>query len=649
MRAWNVALGVALSVGPAAVAVSQSVPDSIVAEGVPPIPAGVDEAINRHRFRTLALFAGWFGDGREVLLRAWAGDTLQVFLGERPGRPPRRLTAMPGSVGWALPRPHREQFVLAVDEGGDESHQLFLADMRTGDFTRFTDGRSRHRSVCWSHSGRLLALNSDARDGKDMDLYVLDPSSRATARRLAEARGFWYVADWSPDDRRVVAAEARSDKKEIGLHLIDVETGTDVPLHLPADPRGRVVSIWNPRWSKGGKALYWVTDHDSEFAHLVRYDLVTREVAPLLADAIPWDVEGYDLADDGRTIALAVNEDGLSRLHVVDGQTGRERPAPRLAAGRISKMTFRPNSLEFAFEWTSAQSPPGIYSCDLATGRRTEWVRPESGSPAAGRAPAPELVRFRSFDGLRIPAFLRRPPPRFPGPHPVLIEIHGGPAAQYRPQFDALEDYLVDELGLALIHPNVRGSTGYGRSYEGLDDGRRREDSVKDIGALLDWIATRPDLDGSRVAVSGGSYGGYMVLASLIRYGDRLKAGIDVVGFSSFLTLLRNKRELDRDFARGEYGDERDPAMAAFLRRISPLEDADRIRRPLLVIHGRNDPRVTAAESEQIVAAVRKNGVPVWFIQARGEGHGFARSDNQRYLGRVRVEFLRRYLLGPGS
>jgi dipeptidyl aminopeptidase/acylaminoacyl peptidase len=645
MRAWLIALTVALEISPT-IAVGQGIPEAIIAEGVPPIPDDLDDAVERYRFETTASFEGWFAGRREVLVTVSVGQTRQVFLVEKPGGSQRQLTSMPGAVSWAYPRPHREQFVLSLDEGGGENEQFFLFDLRSGDLSRFTDGRSRHRSACWSHSGRLLALNSDRRNGKDQDLYVLDPSSRATARRLKQVEGAWQVADWSPDDRRVVAAEHLPDKGS-RLHLIDLDTGADIPLALPPDRDGRRVGIWSIRWSKRGDALYWITDWNSEFDHLVRYDFATEEITPLPSTAIAWDVESYDLADDGRTIVLSANEEGLSRLHVLDGLTGRERPAPRLAAGRVRTLRFRPDSLEFAFQWECPQAPRGVYSYDLEAACRTDWVRPGPGSPVAGRAPRPELIRFPTFDRRMIPAFVRRPASRLsPAPHPVLIEIHGGPAAQYRPGFSALEDYLADELGIALIHPNVRGSSGYGRSYKSLDDGRRREDAVKDIGALLDWIAAQPDLDNTRIAVSGGSYGGYMVLASLIRYGDRLKAGIDDMGFSSFPTLLENSQGLDREFARNEIGDERDPAMAEFLGRISPLASADKIRRPLLVIHGSNDPRVSVAESERIVAAVRKNGVPVWFIRARGEGHGFARRENGVYAGNARVEFLKRFLLG---
>ncbi len=230
----------------------------------------------------------------------------------------------------------------------------------------------------------------------------------------------------------------------------------------------------------------------------------------------------------------------------------------------------------------------------------------------------------------------------------MLIDIHGGPESQARPGFLGWANFLIDELGIAIIRPNVRGSAGYGKAYLELDNGKRREDAVKDIGALLDWIARQPGLDAARVGVAGGSYGGFMSLSSLTHYGDRLRAGIDVVGISNFVSFLQNTQGYRRDLRRAEYGDERDPDMKTILEAVSPLSSADKIRTPLLVAQGKNDPRVPASESARIVAAVLRNGQPVWSILAADEGHGFAKKANQNYLQAVEVLFLRRYLLGEG-
>ena len=344
------------------------------------------------------------------------------------------------------------------------------------------------------------------------------------------------------------------------------------------------------------------------------------------------------------TAVLVVNEDGWTRLRIIDPQTGKERLAPRIAPGKFGALTFRRSTKEFAFEWSSAQSPTGIYSFDLATLTRTEWIRPIAVASDSHGIPEHMLFRYLTFDGRMIPAYIRRPGPKFRGPSPVLILVHGGPAAQYQPGFSLLENFLLGELGVALVMPNIRGSTGYGRSFEKLDDGRHRDDTVRDLGALLDWISTQPDLDATRVAVSGGSHGGYLVLAALVRYGDRLRAGIDIAGVSDFESTLKSEPASTIDYWRTEYGDERDPEMLRFLQSISPLRHAEEIRKPLLVAHGENDSRVKIGEAEQIVAAVRRNNTPVWYIRFPGEGHKLERRENVNYLMHAQILFLKRFL-----
>jgi dipeptidyl aminopeptidase/acylaminoacyl peptidase len=395
--------------------------------------------------------------------------------------------------------------------------------------------------------------------------------------------------------------------------------------------------------------LYWIWNGRSEFRQLALFDLETK-VITTLTTAIPWDIDDYDISGDGRMIALLANEDGWAKLHFFDAESGRERLVPALAEGYYAHLVFRPGSQELGFEWSCSQAQSGIYSYDLDTGRRTEWVKPRPGGLKAGRTDEPELVRYPSFDGRMIPAFVQRPSTGSKGqkPYPVLIHIHGGPATQHRPHFSATDDYYLQHLGIAIVSPNVRGSTGYGRTYEELDNGKRREDALRDIGALLDWIATQPDLDVSRVATEGGSYGGFMALAALASYGDRLQAGIDSVGFSSLESFLQNRRPFELAHARFEFGDVRDPEMAAFFRKLSPLTNADKIHKPLLVIHGANDPRVRISEAEQIVSAVRQNGAPVWYIRMDAEGHGVGRIPDLAYEQQAEALFLKRFLLNAG-
>jgi dipeptidyl aminopeptidase/acylaminoacyl peptidase len=457
------------------------------------------------------------------------------------------------------------------------------------------------------------------------------------------------VADWSPDDRRVAAIEYISINESY-VHLIDVATGATETV-TPRDQGGTspTVAYGGARWSQDGRSLYWTTDLGSEFRRLVRYDLTTKASTPL-TEGIPWDVEEFELSDDGTKIALVANEDGIAKLHVLDAATARALAVPRLPAGQISGLAFRKGAHEVGFTLSTARAPADAYSFDLDTGKLERWTESE----LAGLDPAafaePELIHYKSYDGRMIPAFVYRPASdRFPGRRPVLINIHGGPESQFQPEFLGRTNHFINGLGLVLIFPNVRGSAGYGKTYLRLDNGKSREDTVKDIGALLDWIAAEPGLDAARVGVIGGSYGGFMSLATLAMFNDRLKAGIDIVGISNFVTFLQNTQGYRRDLRRAEYGDERDPSMREYLERISPLTNAAKIRTPLLVAQGQNDPRVPVTESQQMVEAVRKSGGPVWYVVGKNEGHGFAKRVNQDYLQAVEVLFLSRYLLPEDS
>jgi dipeptidyl aminopeptidase/acylaminoacyl peptidase len=636
-------LGVLLA---ASAAIGQSVPASIVAEGVPDVPRELTRALTPYQNARAAIFQGWYADRREILILTRFADTNQVHHVAVPGGARTQWTFLNDRVIEAAPRPGRSQYVYAADEGGAENYQLVFGDPVSPMATRITQGHARNVLAGWSSSGRFLGWSSNARTGKDMDLYVMDASDPGSARRLKEVSGDWAITDWSPDDRRVVAVEWISINESY-VHVIDVDTGRTEALTPRRSAGQEPVAYADVRWSKDGKALYGTTDRESEFRRLARYDLASKDLT-IVSSAIPWDIESFDLADDGRTIVVSANEDGISRLHVLDTD-GHERSAPKLPAGVVSHLKFRRGSREFAFNLTSARATNDAYSYDLGNDVLTRWTKSEVGGLDPEAFAEPELIRFPAFDGRKIPAFVYRPRGKFSGPRPVLIDIHGGPEGQFRPGFLGRSNYLLDELGIAIIHPNVRGSSGYGKSYLKLDNARLREDSVKDIGALLDWIAKQPNLDASRVAVIGASYGGFMTLSSLTHYSDRLKAGIDVVGISNFVSFLEHTQGYRRDLRRAEYGDERDPAMRKILEAISPLSSADKIGVPLLVAQGKNDPRVPLSESEQIVAKVRGAGKPVWYVVANNEGHGFVKKTNQDYLQAVEVLFLRRFLLGEGS
>ena len=373
----------------------------------------------------------------------------------------------------------------------------------------------------------------------------------------------------------------------------------------------------------------------------MQYRFADGNLAPVSAH-IAWDIDSVSRSDDERWLAALANVDGREELRLFDGRTPRQLPAPAVPRGSVFRAEFHPAIADLALVMNSAQGPSQVHTLAPATGALEQWTR-SSAAPGtdAARFAEPHIVQWPSFDGRMISGLLSTPPKNFTGKRPVLIAIHGGPEGQARFGFRGRSNYFIDELGFALIEPNVRGSTGYGKTFLSLDDGMKREDSVKDIGALLDWIATQPDLDASRIVVSGGSDGGYMALAVAANYSERIAGAIDVVGISNFVTFLTNTESYRRDLRRVEYGDERDPAMRAFLEKISPLTNATKIRKPLFIVQGRNDPRVPVTEAEQMVARLREIGTSVWYLRAENEGHGFARKENVNFQFYATVMFLR--------
>jgi dipeptidyl aminopeptidase/acylaminoacyl peptidase len=627
----------------AARAALAQVPDNLVVEGVPPITPELRVDVGRYlEFRSAGVNS-WHPHRREMIITTRFADTSQLHWLKFPGGARRQLTFFPEPVAGGSFQPADGKFlVFAQDRGGSEFYQLYRFDLEDARVTLLTDGKSRNSGGRWSDDGRRIAYTSTRRNGRDSDFYVMDPADPAGNRLLAQVHsGGWSVLDWAPDDSRLLVLEYISINESY-LHLVDTRTGTPTAV----TPRGgEKVAYGAGQFARDGKSLYVTSDKGSEFQRLARLDLGTGKETPLTT-GIPWDIEEFDLARDGRTLAFVANEDGVGKLHLMDARTGRELKAPRLPLGVVSGLQWHRNSRDLAFNLSSARSPSDVYSLDAKTGKVGRWTESETGGLDTARFAEPELVKFKSFDGLGISAFVYRPDAKkFPGPRPALVLIHGGPESQSRPTFLGRNNYLLDELGIALVVPNVRGSAGYGKTFLTLDNGLKREDSVRDIGAVLDWIRADRGLDGGRIGVYGGSYGGYMVLASLTHFSDRLRCGIDVVGISHFVTFLNNTQDYRRDLRRAEYGDERDPAMRAHLEKISPLNHVAKIARPLFVVQGANDPRVPLSEAEQMVKAIRGHGGTVWYLMARDEGHGFAKKKNADQQFLATILFLRDHLV----
>ncbi len=617
--------------------------DNLVADGIPAVPASLAEAAGRYTEFRRAAFLSWHPVRREMLIRTRFAETAQIHRVQAPGGDRAQLTFFADAVrGASYPPRGGGWFVFAKDSEGNEFYQYYRYDLATGAGTLLTDGKSRNSNAVWSNQGDRLAYSSTRRNGKDQDLYVLKPADPKSDRLLAQMEGSgWRALDWSPNDRTLLLLEFVSINESY-LWLFHTATGEKTLL----TPKGGAepVAYGGGRFSKDGKGLYVTTDRDSEFPRLAYIELATMRHV-YLADSIRWGVEEFDLSRDGRRLAFVTNEDGVGVLHVMDTATGRERPVPKFPVGIISGLQWHANGADLGFTVESVRSPADAYSFNIATGQLERWTSSETGGLQTDNFPEPELVRWKSFDGRTISGFLYRPPARFAGKRPVAVSIHGGPESQARPHFLARNNYWLNELGVALLYPNVRGSAGYGKTFLKLDNGRLREDAYKDIGALLDWIKARPELDADRVMVFGTSYGGHMALAAGTRYGDRIRCLLDIVGISNLVTFLQNTESYRQDLRRAEYGDERDPEMRAFLERIAPVNNADKLKTPLFVVQGKNDPRVPLSEAEQMVATARKNNASVWYLMAKDEGHGFAKKKNADFLFYATVLFMQEYLL----
>ncbi|MBL0174763.1 MAG: S9 family peptidase [Ignavibacteria bacterium] len=620
--------------------------ENLLVTGIPDIPQQLVERTNQYSNVRAASFLDWDPAGGGLYIATRFGNTAQVHAVAAAAATRQQLTFFdePVSSAAADPRPGKHGFLFLKDVGGSEFYQVFYFNRTTGSWTMLSDGSNRHEGLGWSRSGRFFACSSNKRNKKDTDVWIMDPDTPGAAWALTEREGAWYAGSWSFDDRYLVVSQFVS-ANDIRPFIADLTTRTLTPLRASAST---AIAYGDFEWSRDGGTLYYTSDEGGEFKHLHAMNVksgVTRDLTP----SLQWDVERISVSRTGRYLAATVNEDGVSTLHLFDLPSMKPIALSGIPPGIIGGLSFDMKDERLALTINAAIGPGDVHVLDLKSLKLARWTFSEVGGLDTRTFIAPTLIHFPTFDTVdgkprKIPAFLTMP--RAPkGKVPVIISIHGGPEGQSRPGFSSPIQFWANELGCAVIDPNVRGSTGYGKTYLALDNGMNREHSVRDIGALLDWIASRPELDANRVAVIGGSYGGYMVLASLATYPSRIRCGVDVVGISNFVTFLEKTESYRRDLRRVEYGDEREPAMRSFLESISPLNKAGNIRSPLFVAQGENDPRVPAAEARQIVAAVEKSGVPVWTMFAKDEGHGFAKKNNRDYYMRAVILFFEKHLL----
>jgi dipeptidyl aminopeptidase/acylaminoacyl peptidase len=615
-------------------------PAAITGDGVPAIPAVLAAATRPYLEYRAALFEGWNPATKAALIATNFGNTRQLHDVAMPMGDRRQLSFEADTIAQGDYSPGKgDALVVQKDVGGSEFWQLYtLAD---GRLTLLTDGKSRNEMGPWTRDGQWLAYSSTRRNGSDSDLYVVNPRDPKTDRLVAKVSGGgWKVMGFTPDGTSAIVGQYLSINKT-DLFLMDVDSGAMRPL---GDHR-KAIAYSDARFAKDG-VLWATSDEGSDFQRLGTIDPSSGVFTPI-AGQTKWDVELFGLSAEGDFVAFVTNEAGVSRLKILDARTGAIRPVGDLPVGVITGLKVAPWG-EIGFSLASARSAADIYSVDPKTLKITRWTQSETGGLNPAANVEPELVTVKSFDGEAVSGFLYRPDPKkFPGKRPLIIDIHGGPESQTRPGFLGRANYYPNELGVALFYPNVRGSNGYGKRFVALDNGPfKREDSVKDIGAFLDRLAADPQIDAGHIGETGGSYGGYMCYATAIRYGARLKGGICQRAISSFVSFLEHTQSYRRDLRRAEYGDERDAKQRAGLLAISPLTHVADLKIPLVIVTGGNDPRVPPSESDQMVKAVRANGVPVWHVFAADEGHGYVKKENLDYQFWASLLFWQKNLLG---
>ena len=625
---------------------------NLVMEDIPPIPDEIVGDLNRYQNVRSAGFRDWTADSKGIYVSTRFGDVSQIHRVDMPGGARQQITFYNEPIGGVSRQPGGSNVIFTRDAGGSEFAQIFLLDPIDGTTTMLTDGESRNGGTTWDRDGRRIAFTSTARNGASNDVWMIDPDEPSSAKIVLESPdgSSWGAAEFSQSGSKVLITNYVSIA-DSRVNLLDLDTGAVTLLAGGPDNRSANFPL---AFDDANGGFWYVTDQGSEFRQLAWQPAEVGAAAEIVTSDINWDVGGGAISHDRRRIAFTTNESGMSRVYLMDTRTRKYQAVDSIPTGLAFGLTFSPDDSQLAMTLNTATTPSDTYILALGTeplenGELTRWTSSEVGGLDTSRFRSPELVSFPTFDEVdgaprQIPAWVYKPQGK--GPFPVVVSIHGGPEGQTRPGFSSVYQMWMDKLGVAIVLPNVRGSSGYGKTYLALDNGFQREDTVRDIGSLLDWIGTQADLDAERIAVFGGSYGGYMVLASSFHYSDRLKAAVDIVGISNFVTFLENTQDYRRDLRRVEYGDERDPAMRAHLESIAPMNHVDRIKHPMLIVQGQNDPRVPVTESEQVVAALRSQGQSVWYMNAMNEGHGYRKKENRDIYQQATVLFFQEHLVG---
>ena len=617
----------------------------LILEDIPVIPQRISDDISRYQNIRSGSFQNFNEDGTEMYISTRFGNVSQLHKVKKPGGARFQLTYFEEPIGSINRQPDGEVIAFTMDAKGNENAQVFILNPKNGEYKMLTDGISRNGSPVWSEDGEKIAYRSNKRNGASNDVWITSVDDKNNSEMILESQDgtSWGAIDWSNDNKKILIQNYISVSNS-KIYSIDVESKTRSLIIGSNDKKSVNIGL---NFDNDDKGIFFITNEFSDYRNLAYKNIQTGQIT-LITNDIKWNVDSFVLSKDGSRAAFSINENGFSSLYLMETSSYKFNKVKNIPIGLVSGIEFNRQSTSLGLSINTYQSPSDAYTLELKKdpleyGDLVKWTESEIGGLDTTKFVKPKFFSYETFDGLNIPAFIYKK--KSEKPLPVIIYIHGGPESQSRPRFSSTFQQWIDKLGVAVITPNVRGSNGYGKNFLELDNGFKREDSVKDIGSLINWIEKQPDLDASKIAVYGGSYGGYMVLASAVFYSDKLKAAVDVVGISNFVTFLKNTKDYRRDLRRVEYGDERDPKMRDFLEKISPNNNVEKIKVPMFVIQGQNDPRVPVTEAEQIVDALRNSNKQVWYMNALNEGHGYRKKENRDIYQQAVILFLEKYLI----
>ena len=617
----------------------------LILEDIPVIPQRISDDISRYQNIRSGSFQNFNEDGTEMYISTRFGNVSQLHKVKKPGGARFQLTYFEEPIGSINRQPDGEVIAFTMDAKGNENAQVFILNPKNGEYKMLTDGISRNGSPVWSEDGEKIAYRSNKRNGASNDVWITSVDDKNKSEMILESQDgtSWGAIDWSNDNKKILIQNYISVSNS-KIYSIDVESKTKSLIIGSNDKKSVNIGL---NFDNDDKGIFFITNEFSDYRNLAYKNIQNGQVT-LITNDIRWNVDSFVLSKDGSRAAFSINENGFSSLYLMETSSYKFNKVKNIPIGLVSGIEFNRQSTSLGLSINTYQSPSDAYTLELKKdpleyGDLVKWTESEIGGLDTTKFVKPKFFSYETFDGLNIPAFIYKK--KSEKPLPVIIYIHGGPESQSRPRFSSTFQQWIDKLGVAVITPNVRGSNGYGKNFLELDNGFKREDSVKDIGSLINWIEKQPDLDASKIAVYGGSYGGYMVLASAVFYSDKLKAAVDVVGISNFVTFLKNTKDYRRDLRRVEYGDERDPKMRDFLEEISPNNNVEKIKVPMFVIQGQNDPRVPVTEAEQIVDALRNSNKQVWYMNALNEGHGYRKKENRDIYQQAVILFLEKYLI----